>query len=115
MNKVPYETHYENLTALLCSVKSTFHAKDLPFVAGDFVQEWKNDNIEICTPIVDAMRALCRDCGHGGFVESEGLMSNNQALSYYPLGWKDTIHFSRASVYELGVRYFQCFSRIVSD
>ena len=47
-------------------------------------------------------------------MESDGLMSNNQALSYYPLGWKDTIHFCRESVYELGVRYFKCFASIVS-
>lgn len=115
MNKVPYETHYAALITLLNSVKSTFHAEDLPFVAGDFVEEWKNDNIEICTPVVDAIRAVCRDCGRGGFVESEGLMSNNRALSYYPLGWKDQIHFSREAVYELGVRYFKCFLDTVSD
>ena len=115
MNKVSYETHYTNLITLLNSVKSTFEIEDLPFVAGDFVQEWKNDNIGICTPIVDAIRAVCCDCGRGGFVETDGLVSNNQALAYSPLGWKDTIHFCRESVYELGVRYFLCFFNIVSN
>ena len=114
MNKASYETHYANLTTLLESVKSTFNSEALPFIAGDFVQEWKNNNIDICTPIVDAIRAVCCDCGYGGFVETDGLMSNNQALSYYPLGWKDTIHFCRESVYELGIRYFKCFASIVS-
>lgn len=114
MNKASYDVHYTNLLTLLKSVRATFNAESLPFIAGDFVQDWKNNNIDVCTPVVDAIRAVCRDCGHGGFVESEGLLSNDQALSYYPLGWKDTIHFTRESVYELGIRYFNCFSSIVS-
>jgi hypothetical protein len=113
MKHASFDTHYTNLMTLLQSVRSAFGVPDLPFVAGDFVEEWKNNNIEICTPVVDAIRAVCRDCGNGGFVESDGLQSNNQALSYYPLGWKDTIHFTREAVYELGVRYFHCFSGIV--
>ncbi len=113
-NKVSYDTHYANLTALLESVRSTFNTEALPFIAGDFVQEWKNNNIDIATPIVDAIRAVCCDCGCGGFVESDGLMSNSQALSYYSLRCKDTIHFCRESVYELGVRYFKCFESIAS-
>lgn len=113
-NKVSYEIHYANLINLFNSVKSAFKVENLPFIAGDFVQEWKNENIEICIPIVDAIRAVCRDCGCGGFVESDGLLSNNQALSYYPLGWEDSIHFCRESVYEFGKRYFKCFESIVS-
>lgn len=108
----PYDVHYNNLITLVRSVRATFNAENVPFIAGDFVQEWKNENIEISAPIADAIRAVCRDCAKCGFVESDGLISNNQVLSYSPLGWVDTIHFCREATYELGVRYFKCFLSI---
>jgi len=98
---------------LLKSVRTEFGVPDLPFVAGDFVQHWKNDNIEICTPVVEAIRSVCRDCGNGGFAETDGLLSNMQELNRDPLGWADTIHFSRRAVYELGKLYYKLFSDIV--
>ena len=85
------------------------HYNHLPFVAGDFVQHWKNDNIEICIPVVEAIHAVCRDIKCGAFVETEGLLSNAQELHRDPLGWYDPIHFSRKAIYELGRRYFEAF------
>ena len=114
VNGASFEVHYNHLMNLVRSVRDTFHAQDLPFVAGDFVWDWKSKNMGICTPVVDAIRAVCRECRYGGFVESEGLLSNAQALSYYPLGWYDDIHFTREAVYELGVRYFEQYMSIVS-
>lgn len=109
-----FEVHYKHLSGLLSSVRTTFQVPDLPFIAGDFVQDWKGDNMEACIPVVDAMRAVCRDCGHGGFVESEGLLSNRKVLDYRPMNWgEDSIHFSRRAIYELGQRYFEAFTRIV--
>jgi hypothetical protein len=108
-----FEVHYKNLSDLLISVRTTFHTPDLPFVAGDFVRDWKDLNIQLCIPVVDAMRAVCRDCGRGGFAESDGLLSNRQELNYRPMNWgDDPIHFSRKSIYELGLRYYQVFSEI---
>ena len=109
-----YEVHYANLMNLVNSVKSTFHAENLPFIAGDFVWDWESKNLEICTPVVDATRAVCRDCKCGGFVESNGLLSNAQALPDNPQRQNDTLHFARESLYEFGVRYFNCFSSILS-
>ena len=64
--------------------------------------------------MVDAMRAVCRDCGNGGFVETADLKSNRQELSYRPWNWaEDPIHFSRRAIYELGLRYFAEYERIV--
>ena len=108
-----YDVHYAHLMTLVQSVRDEFGVPELPFIAGDFVQHWKMDNIAICTPVVAAIRAVCADCGHGGFVETDGLLSNLQELKRNPLGWEDPIHFSRKAVYELGKRYFAAFETLL--
>lgn len=110
-----YETHYKNLKNLLCSVREEFQVPGLPFIAGDFVHHWKNENIDICKPVVDAIQDVCKDCGHGIFVETDGLLSNLQELKRNPLGWEDPIHFSRKAVYELGKRYFEAFQKVSAE
>ena len=104
-----FDTHYGNLMGLIRSVREEFNVPDLPFVAGDFVQQWKKDNWNICVPVVDAIRAVCRDCGSGAFVETDGLPSNSQQERIPPMPWEDTIHFSRNALYLLGQRYFAAF------
>jgi len=111
-NHASFDIHYNHLITLYRSVTEEFRKPDLPFIAGDFVQHWKNDNIEICTPVVGAIRAVCRDTEYGGFVETEGLLSNAQELQRDPLGWYDPIHFSRKAIYELGKRYYDVFAGI---
>ena len=113
--RATYDQHYNHLMTLLNSVRTTFDVPDLPFVAGDFVHDWRDANMEICTPVLDAIRAVCRDCGRGGFVETDGLRSNAQEAIDHPLGWGngDTIHFSRRAIYELGARYFTEYARII--
>lgn len=110
----PYETHYNHLMGLLRSVRDEFNIPEVPFVAGDFVPQWKTENSKICTPVIDAICAVCRECGHGAFVETEGLLSNMQELHRNPLGWEDHIHFSRKAVYDLGKRYFDAYINILS-
>ena len=112
--KASYQTHYDNLMTLVKGVRAEVGREDLPFVAGDFVHHWKNDNIAVCTPVVDAIRAVCRDCGCGGFAETDGLLSNYQELKSNPLGWEDPIHFSRKAIYELGKRYYRIFDEIAA-
>ena len=107
-----YDVHYQHLMTLFRSVAEEFRVPDLPFIAGDFVQHWKNDNLAICTPVVDAIRAVCRDIGCGAFVETDGLLSNYPELHRDPLGWFDPIHFSRVAIYELGKRYFAAFAAL---
>lgn len=107
-----YEVHYNHLYGLLRSVREEFGVPELPFIAADFVQRWKADNIDIAEPVVDAIRAVCKDCGHGAFVETEGLNSNFQELHRNTLDWEDYIHFSRKSVYKLGKRYFEAFMEL---
>lgn len=109
-----YDGHYANLSALVKSVRDTFDQPSLPFIAGDFVPHWRDANAEIATPVSNAVRAVCQDLDHGGFVESDGLKSNLQGDFEHPLGWRhDAIHFSRASVYELGKRYYAKFCEII--
>ncbi len=109
-----YDTHYSNLSTLVRLVRETFNVPNLPFIAGDFVQHWKGENLELCTPVVDAMRAVCQNSGSSAFVETDGLLSNLQELHRKPLGWDDPIHFSRKAIYELGKRYFNAWKAIVS-
>ena len=110
--KATFDQHYGHLSALLNSVRKKFSSPNLPFIAGDFVHHWKDANIEICTPVLDAIRAVCGE-GKSGFVETDGLESNLQGDFEHPLGWRhDAIHFSRRSVYELGIRYYQKFCEI---
>ena len=108
-----YEVHYNHLKGLLDSVRAEFDAEKIPFVAGDFVQQWKGQNIEVSTPVVKAIHDVCVDYAYGAFVETDGLLSNLQELHRNPLGWEDPIHFSRKAVYELGERYFAAYTDIV--
>ena len=109
-----YDTHFRNLSGLVRSVRETFHVPELPFIAGDFVQHWKSENAAISEPVIQAIRAVCRDCGPGAFVETDGLLSNFQQLGRPTLDWEDNIHFSRNSCDLLGQRYFDAY-RKVSD
>ena len=107
-----FEQHYQNLFSLVQTVRETFQVPSLPFIAGDFVHQWKyfSKYKDACIPVMDAICAVCRDCGHAGFVETDGLHSNAQELTEHPLGWSfDDIHFSRRAIYELGIRYFERF------
>ncbi len=117
-DKASFDTHYANLSRLVSLLRETFSLPELPFIAGDFVQHWKNDNIEICTPVVDAIRAFCNQDGNAVFVETDGLKSNRQELGRKTQCGRevieDTIHFSRQSLYILGERYFDAYKLILS-
>lgn len=107
------EQHYGHLMELVRSVRETFRAPELPFIAGDFVAHWRDDNAAICEPVIRAIRQVCADCGKGAFVETDGLHSNMQEAMWNPLSIgeedRDPIHFSRRSCYLLGKRYFEAF------
>ena len=109
MNKVSRETHYTNLKRLVDSVRFNFACPTLPFIAADFVPEWKEQNIEISGPVTAAIRDICRDLQPAAFVETDGLHSNNQDT-----GNNDPIHFSRESLNALGKRYFDAFKNLMS-
>ena len=115
INGATYDGHYNYLMGLVRSVGERFQVPAIPFIAGDFVQEWKNELLQFCIPVIDAIRDVCRDYEKGAFVETEGLKSNWQEWQCNVPGWEsqDKIHFSRKSVYELGKRYFKEYCKLV--
>jgi len=110
-----YDEHYDHLSTLLRLVREEFAVPELPFIAGDFVHHWERANQAVCTPVVEAIRAVCRDSGACGFVETEGLLSNSQEEWEPHIDWEDPIHFSRRSTYELGERYYRAYVQIIEQ
>ena len=106
--KASYETHAKHLETLVGDVREACFTPSLPFICADFVQEWKA--VEGTTfPLVErAMRNVCKADPFAKFVETDGLASNNQQY-----GGGDTIHFSRAALQQLGVRYFEAYKKII--
>ena len=103
------EVFEAQLKTFIKSVKDRYNVPEIPFVSGDFVNEWKSENIESCEPIVEKIKKVT--AGEGGiFVETSDLLSNNQAT-----GNGDNIHFSRESLHILGARYFDAFDQIISQ
>ena len=102
------ENYYQQLLGLVNGVRSRYGNK--PFIAGDFVNEWKSKNLDSCNPIVDTIKKVVNDIGNAGFVETADLPSNNQKI-----GNGDDIHFCRESLHELGRRYFKEFSKLSRD
>ena len=102
------EAYRTQLVAMLDDVRMRYGK--MPFVAGDFVHEWKNQNIGIAGPIVETIRQVCDECEMSAFVETNDLPSNNQKI-----GNGDEIHFCRESLCELGCRYFSAFERMIEE
>ena len=56
--------HYKNVLALVTAAREKFDQYDLPFVAGDFVpqwKQWKRENGQSPDGVVSAMRNVCHD------------------------------------------------------
>ncbi|MCL2512500.1 MAG: sialate O-acetylesterase [Oscillospiraceae bacterium] len=104
---VSYDEHFKKLKTLVEAVRNTFKCGNLPFIAADFVHEWKSGNAEACEPIIRAIKDVCAAVGSAGFIETDGLLSNNQKL-----GDGDTIHFCREALYRLGRRYFEVYNEL---
>ena len=122
--EVAHETttqwHYENLKYLIESVREKFACPNLPFLAADFVPEWKNASEEqaaLCEVVVKAMRDVCNDLQPAAFVSSDGLLSNRQttwrALDDNDNVKNDNIHFCRDACAQLGRRYFEKYINLI--
>lgn len=97
------ENYHLQLSNMLKDVRKRFG--DVPFIAGEFVHDWKSKNFEICIPILTAIRQVVKESDNAAFIETSDLLSNNQKI-----GNGDDIHFCRESLYELGRRYFDAYS-----
>lgn len=100
------ENYAKQLTKLISSVREKFGY--MPFIAGEFVHEWKAKNLEICVPILNTIRKVVREVKNAAFVETSDLFSNNQKH-----GNGDDIHFCREALYELGRRYFYEYEKLL--
>ena len=116
--KATVDVHYNHLMTLLNSVRDEFKVPEIPFVAGDFVYDWRDKHAEVCAPVLEAIRKVCADYPYGEFVESDGLTSNMQQLNRKtPCSGQmiiDDIHFSRKALYEFGDRYYKAYTSILS-
>lgn len=97
------------LTDMIQDVRNRY-SNTLPFIAGDFVSEWKEKNISDCAPIVTKIRELTKELENAAFVETADLLSNNQKTSN-----GDDIHFCRESLYILGRRYYEAFEKLIKS
>ena len=104
-----YQVHYDHLITLINTVSTTYHCSALPFVAGDFVKHWKDENNSICAPVIQAIQDVCANYHKGCFVTTDELLSNAQTYDC-----DDGIHFSRQSLYLLGIKYFQAFEELIN-
>ena len=105
-----YETHKCDLTAMLKDFKQRYAAniaENLPIIAGGFCDEWYLKNKAPCDAVLQAVKETAESFG-GAFVETNGLLSNNQKVKN-----GDDIHFCRESLHILGARYFEAFVRCV--
>ena len=103
---VSFEDYQKYLDDMLSDVRRRYG--EMPFIAGNFVQEWIAVRGESCDVIANAYREFVVENKKTAFVESDGLLSNNQKL-----GNGDNIHFCRESLYELGHRYYSAFTQII--
>jgi len=108
--KSSFETHYNHLKLLTASVREAFNVPGLPFIAGNFSEEWRThpDRAVICEPVIRAIKAITQDIENAAFVDTDGLASNHQIKRN-----GDTAHFSRGSLYTMGERYYRAFCKII--
>lgn len=102
------EVYRMQIEDMVKSVRERYKIDNLPFVAGDFVHDWKNTKLSVCQPIIEKVKEACINLGNAAFVETDGLISNDQKI-----GNKDNIHFCRQSLFELGERYYDAFKSII--
>ena len=101
------ENYKKQLSAMVDGVRTRVGEK-IPFIAGEFVNDWKRKNIEICAPILQVIQEVTAEIGQGGYVGTWDLLSNDQKNQN-----GDDIHFCRESLHILGRRYFAKYKEII--
>ena len=104
-----YQTYYRDLKEQVLSVRERYHEPQLPFLCGGFTEDWAKDNREPCNAIYKANKQICQEIGNAQFIESTGLLSNNEIL-----GNGDSTHFCKQATLELGYRYFRAYAEMMS-
>ena len=92
---------------VLKTVRDNF-GKDIPFIAGEFCNQWAKDYPIQVEAVYNSIKDLCNEKGKADFVKASDLKSNDEVV-----GNGDTIHFSKESLRILGQRYFEAFKNII--
>ena len=98
--------YISNVKDILLDVRRRY--EEMPFVCGNYVPEWMETHTEECDAFSEVYRKFALENKKVAFVESDGLLSNNQKLEN-----GDSIHFCREALYELGNRYFSAFYDLI--
>ena len=101
--------YYSSISSMFDDYFDRFSLKNVPIIAGGFCDEWYLKNKEACDAVIDGTKRFLQAV-NGRFVESAGLLSNNQKIHNY-----DDIHFCRESLYILGEKYYSEFEAILSE
>lgn len=107
-NEKRYLDYKEAFLAQVRDLMNHYNNPKLPVVTGGFIEDWRHTGYhKQCLAIEKALQDSMVELGCGGFVSAEGLRSNKQDGLF-----DDNIHFSKASVLELGRRYFEAYKHI---
>lgn len=82
----------------------------VPFVAADFVPQWRAGNPIATAAVAQGTRDVCAAEGRAAFIGTDDLLDNAHA---FPCN--DNIHFCRDSLAILGKRYFDAFDEIMKE
>lgn len=105
--KAKYDYCKEKTGAVLKTVRDNFGC-DIPFIAGEFCNQWAKNYPIQRDAFYKAIKDLCAEKGRAEFVRASDLKSNDEVL-----GDGDTIHFSKESLRILGQRYFDAYKNII--
>lgn len=100
------EFYYGKLSEFLVSFREKF-GKDIPFVCAKFTKAWTDDYKEQCEAIYRATERVCDEEGNAVVLDAFDLTNNDSVAAD-----GDVVHFSRASLYELGKRYYKAYKNL---
>ena len=104
-----YSLYKESLNRLISDLKTKYGP--VPFLAGGHCDDWIPRFKEESPAITDATRLVISNFDFCGYVETEGLGSNDRIVKGKYL---DDVHFNRPALYELGERYFKTYEEIIN-
>lgn len=102
-----YTTHKANLTATFKDLYKKLGDRSVPLIACGFSQPFCQKLPEATAAVLRAIREVIADFD-GGFVETEGLLTNGQTLP----DCKDICHYSRQSLHILGGMFFEKYREL---
>ena len=110
MRNNPPENYEKQLGYLIDSVRERYNEPKLPFITGEFVEDWSSAYIfpERITGLVGAIKKALSARENTAYVSSKGLLSNRQAGAHET----DDIHFCKKSIDEFGLRYFNAYKEM---